>query len=99
MRELWIGVVETLTEPSAEDGNTRAFTNVVTWAETSTSYLDSVKTVFTKYGWMVLGVEDVRPVAEGEEYGAQITEIIGRARSNQNACIFSTFHYYPSRFA
>jgi hypothetical protein len=96
MKELWIGVVEVLTEPSAGSGDTRAFTNVVTWAESSSAYLDSVTAVFSKYNWTVLGVEGARPVQSAADFGEAVTDIVERAQSNPSACIYSTFHYYPS---
>jgi len=97
MRELWIGVVEVLTEPSAGKGNTRAFTNVVTWASTVSDYVDSVTAVFTEYGWTVLKTEDERPIAGESGFSEEIAEIIERARRNPEACIYATFYYYPSR--
>jgi hypothetical protein len=95
--ELWIGVVEVLTEPSAGAGNTRAFTNVVTWAETASDFIESVSAVFKEYGWHVLGAENQRPIANETNFSEEIAEIIKRARHNSKACIFSTFYYYPSR--
>jgi hypothetical protein len=94
--ELWIGVVEVLTEPSS-GGDTRAFTNVVTWATSVSTYLARVTSVFFEYGWTVLGSENVRPVDSGAEFDQEIVEIIERARTNPDACIFATFHYYPSK--
>jgi hypothetical protein len=97
MKDLWIGVVEVLTEPSVGSGNTRAFTNVVTWANDASAYVDSVTLVFANYGWTVLGTENERPVAGLTDSSDEIIEIIDRARDNPNACIFATFHYYPSK--
>jgi predicted TIM-barrel enzyme len=97
MKKLWIGVVEVLTEPSSGDGNTRAFTNVVTWANSAARYGTAVTEVFLKYGWTVLGVENARPVDSETDFNEEIAEIIERARTNPNACIFATFHYYPSK--
>ena len=97
MRELWIGVVEVLTEPSAGSGDTRAFTNVVTWSSAVSEYVDSVSAVFTGYGWTVLRTENERPIAGERGFSGEIDEIIERAQQNPNACIFSTFYYYPSK--
>jgi hypothetical protein len=97
MKELWIGVVEVLTEPSTGDGNTRAFTNVVTWAESVPSYVNHVSAVFAKYEWTVLGAENVRPVDPNESYSEDVAGVIERAKTNPNACTFATFHYYPSK--
>ena len=97
MQELWIGVVEVLTEPSVGDGDTRAFTNVVTWAATASDYLRSVTEVFAEYGWTVLGIENERPIANETGFNEEITDIIERAKQNPNACIYATFYYYPSK--
>jgi hypothetical protein len=97
MRELWIDLVEVLTLPSADRGDTRAFTNVVTWASTVSEYVSSVTTVFEKYGWSVLGIENERPVASQSVFSDEIAEIIESAKYNPNACIFATFYTYPSK--
>jgi hypothetical protein len=97
MKELWIGVVEVLTEPSSGDSDTRAFTNVVTWATSVSTYLARVTSAFFEYGWTVLGSENVRPVDFEAEFNEEIVEIIESARTNPDACIFATFYYYPSK--
>lgn len=99
MNELWIGVVEVLTEPSCGDGDTHAFTNVVTWAATASDYVASVTSVFAEYGWTVLGTENERPVAGETGFDEDITEIVEGAKQNPKACIFAAFHYYPSKAA
>lgn len=86
-----------LTEPSEISGNTRAFTNVVTWAEDVASYRDRVESVFAKYGWSLLGTESVREVRDRSSLTEDMVQIVEIAKSNPNACIFSTFHYYPSQ--
>jgi hypothetical protein len=97
MKELWIGVVEVLTEPNPKTGNTLAFTHAVTWAEVASDYAESVHAVFSGYGWTVLSLENVRPIGANGEISNETAEMIERAKSNPDACIFGTFHYYPSR--
>ena len=97
MKQLWIGVVEALLEPSALDGDTRGFTNVVTWANDTTDYANSVSTVFAKYGWTVLGIENERPIDRETDFSVEITEIIESAKTNPNACIYATFYSYKSQ--
>jgi len=94
MRELWIGVVEVLTEPLAGSSDTRSFTNVVTRGSTVSEYVGSVTAVFEEYGWSVLGTENERPIAGETGFN---DEIIENARRNPKACIFATFHSYPSK--
>lgn len=96
MRAQWIGVVEVLTEPSELSGDTRAFTNVVTWAEGVDTFRDRVEYVFSKYGWSVLETTNVRQVSDATSYAEDIADMIAMAMNNPNACMFSTFHYYPS---
>ncbi|WP_348262453.1 hypothetical protein P8935_21975 [Telmatobacter sp. DSM 110680] len=97
MAELWIGVAEVLTDPSSGDGDTRAFTNVIVWATSVSTFFAKVTSVFSEYGWTVLGTENVRPVGLEVNFDEEITEIIERAKTNPNACIFATLHYYPSK--
>jgi len=95
LRELWIGEIEVLTEPTG--GNTRAYTNVIAWADSRQEYGRSASAVLEGYGWTVLKTENVRPVSRESNYREEIAEIIERARSIPKACIFGTLHYYPSR--
>ena len=97
MKELWIGVVEVLTEPSPGDGNTCAFTNVVTWSESISDYVKKVTRVFEEYGWTVLGADNVRPVNPDDSYAEDVADVIERAKPNPKACMFATFYYYPSK--
>ena len=95
MRELWIGEIEVLTEPTG--GNTRALTNVIAWADSKQEYGKSVSGTLEGRGWTVLRTENVRPVSQESNYREEIAEIIERARLIPKACIFGTLHYYPSR--
>ncbi len=97
MQELWIGVVEVLTEASVGDGDTHAFTNVVTWAKSASDYVDSVTLVFNEYGWTLLGVENERPIGSEIGFNEEIADIIERAKQNPKACIYATFYFYPSK--
>jgi hypothetical protein len=97
MKELWIGVVEVLTEPSPGTGNTLAFTNVVAWADAASDYVSSVNAMLSGYGWTVLNIDHLRPISGDSKFSDEIAEIIERAKTNPSGCIFGTFHYYPSR--
>jgi hypothetical protein len=97
MKELWIGVVEVLTEPTPGTGNTLAFTNAVAWADAAADYVDSVTAVLSGYGWTVLSVENIKPVAGDAGFSDEIAEMIERAKMDPKACILGSFHYYPSR--
>jgi hypothetical protein len=45
----------------------------------------------------VLGTENERPASNETGFDEEIAEIIERARHIPKACIFATFHYYPSK--
>ena len=96
MKELWIGRVEVLTPPT-DCGDTKAFTNVVTWASDAEGFSQTTNYVFEKYGWSLLGVEECGPVRERRNFGEDVLDAIEDAKGNQNACIYTTFFYYPSR--
>jgi hypothetical protein len=96
MRRLWISKVEILTEPN-ENGDARAFTNVIAWASSARAYSETVRAVAGKYDWTELGVGNARCIADSDEFCEDITELIASARGNPRACIFATFHYHPSR--
>jgi hypothetical protein len=96
MKELWTGRVEVLTPPT-EFGDTRAFTNVVTWASNAEEYKTHVANVFEKYGWVLLGIEESYPVAKFIIDDDEMLDAFERASGNPDACIYLTFHYYPSK--
>jgi len=96
MRELWIGRVEVLTPPTGI-GDTKAFTNVVTWASNAQEFTDQVASVFEEYGWSLIGVEECSPVCTYNSLDEAVSEVIDRARDYPKACIYTTFHYYPSK--
>ena len=94
--ELWIGRVEVLT-PATDSGDTKAFTNVITWASKAEEFESTVAHVFKEYGWSLLGVEECGPVALRSGFDDEFLEAIESAKGNLNACIYTTFYYYPSK--
>ena len=93
--ELWIGRVEVLT-PATDTGDTKAFTNVITWASNAEEFGAMVADVFEEYGWALLGVEECGPIALHSGFDQDVSEAIESAKGNLNACIYTTFYYYPS---
>jgi hypothetical protein len=83
--------------PPTELGDTRAFTNIVTWASHAQQFKDQVASVLEEYGWSLIGVEECGPVSGYDSLGEEVSEAVGSARDNPNACIYTTFHYYPSK--
>jgi nicotinamide riboside kinase len=96
MKELWTGRVELLTPPT-EFGDTKAFTNIVTWASDAQQFRDRVASVLEEYGWSLIDVEECGPVSRFNSLGEEVSEVVESAKVNPNACIYTTFHYYPSK--
>lgn len=94
--ELWIGRVEVLT-PATDSGDTKAFTNVITWASKAEEFSAMVAHVFEEYGWSLLSVEECGPVALRSGFDEEFLDAIESAQDNLNACIYTTFYYYPSK--
>ena len=96
MKELWTGRVEVLTPPT-EFGDAKAFTNFVTWAESALDFRNHVAMVLEEYGWSLIDVEECGPVSAYDQLGEEISEEVERAKDIPKACIYTTFHYYPSK--
>jgi hypothetical protein len=97
MKDLWIGRIEILTEPT-EFGDTKAFTNVVTRAETPADFRQFVSTVCEKYYWSLIGIEECNPAAEVVGItNEELLEALEKAKDYLEACIFTTLHYYSSK--
>lgn len=94
---LWVITAEILVKAGdLPSGETKGFTNVVTWADSPETAQQKVSEVLKSYGWEVLGIEAARPFDESRSYNDDLLEIVDQARSNPNACIFGTvFSYKP----
>jgi len=53
--------------------------------------------VFEEYGWSLLGVEECGPIGLRSGFDEELSEAIELAKGNLNACIYTNFHYYPSK--
>jgi hypothetical protein len=96
MQELWMGQVHILTPP-AEFGNTRALTNVVTWAEDAEDFTARVAAIFARRHWTLLNVQHCRPAGDCKAVIEEVAEQIEQAKNKPGACVFGTLHYYPSK--
>jgi hypothetical protein len=77
-------------------GDTKRFTNVVTWADSRGVAEEKVSGVLKSYGWDVMGIEAVSPFDDSRSFDDDLSDIIDQARANPNACIFATvFSYKP----
>lgn len=94
---LWIITAEILVKPGElASGDTKGFTNVVTWADSANAAEQKISDVLKSYGWEILGIEAVRPFDDSRSYDDNLLDIIDRARVNPDACIFGTvFSYKP----
>ena len=96
-QQLWVVTAEILVKPDdLASGDTKGFTNVVTWANSPETAQQRVSEVLKGYGWGVLGIEAARPFDESRSYSDELLEIVEQARVNPNACIIGTvFSYKP----
>lgn len=96
MKELWTAQVRLLTPP-AEFGDTKAFTNVVAWAEDAENFTAAVSSIFARRHWSILGVQQCQRAADCTAMTEELSEQIEQAKSQPGICIFGTLHYYPSK--
>ena len=93
--ELWIVTIEIVEKPGdLRSRNTKAFVNVVTWADSSKMAEDKVSRCLESYGWYVFSIEDSHPVDEDRVYEEEIADIIDQARGNPNAVIYGRMWSY-----
>ena len=96
-QQLWVVSAEILMKPGdLASGDTKGFTNVVTWAYSSQAAQQKVSEVLKSYGWEVLGFEAAGPFDDSRDYDDNLLDIVDQARANPNACIIGTvFTYKP----
>ena len=96
-QQLWVITAEILVKPGdLASGDTKGFTNIVTWADSPKTAQQKVWEVLKSYGWEVLGIEAVRRFDDSRNYDDDILEIVDQARTNPDACIIGTvFSYRP----
>jgi hypothetical protein len=97
MKELWTAQLHILTPP-AEFGDTKAFTNVVAWAEDAEDFRAAVSSIFAGRHWSILSVQQCKRADDcTTTIQEELAEQIERVKQQPGACIFGTLHYYPSR--
>jgi hypothetical protein len=96
MKELWTAQVHLLTPP-AEFGDTKCFTNLVSWADDAEDFQRKVSRILEKDSWFILSIEDCTTVARGDDVPEELVEQIETASTRPEDCIFGTLHYYPSK--
>ena len=96
-QQLWVITAEIIVKlGDLASGDTKGFTNIVTWADSPKTAQQKVWEVLKSYGWEVLGIEVVRRFDDSRNYDDAILEIVDQARTNPDACIIGTvFSYRP----
>jgi len=97
MQQLWVITAEILVKSGdLASGDTKGFTNVVTWASSQKTAKQKVLEVLKSYGWEVLGIEAARRFDDSRSYDDELLDIVDQARTNPDACIIGTvFSYKP----
>jgi hypothetical protein len=96
MKELWTAQVHLLTPP-AEFGDTKCFTNVVAWADSSDDYTAKISRLLEPESIFVLEVENAHLVADYKEIPEAMSRFIEWAKSHPEDCIIGNREYYPSK--
>jgi hypothetical protein len=96
-QQLWVVTAEILVKPGdMASGETKGFTNIVTWANSPETAQQKISQVLKGYGWEVLGIESARRFDESGSYSDELLDIVEKAKTNPNACIYGTvFSYKP----
>jgi hypothetical protein len=100
--KLWIGLVRVKPLPGNDwwGSGAGAYTNIITWAESSAEFRQKAQTLAAKLSLYVVDVEGEEPLSHRSKDGVvemteDIEEMITRAKSNPNAIVYGTFHKYP----
>ena len=96
MKDIWTAQVHLLTPP-AEHGDTKAWANVVAWAEDAEDFATTISAIFARRHWSILGIQQCMPAAECKAMIAELAQQVEEARLRPGSCIFGTLQYYPSR--
>ena len=95
MMRIWKLLIELLVEPGdAPSGLTKGFMNVTTWADSAEAAAGKVGKYLAQFNWHVPSVEEAHPIADGEDYGEVLEEMIERTRTDRDAIVLGTFHGY-----
>ena len=95
MESIWKVVAEILVEPGdLPSGSTKAFANIVTWADSASIAKEKIAGYLGSYKWQLLSAEDAQVVDEGHDYGDDINQMIEKAQGNPQAIILGRFLSY-----
>jgi hypothetical protein len=96
MKELWTAQIHILTPP-AKFGDTKAFTNVVAWAEGAEDFAAEVSNIFARRHWSILSMQQCKRASDCTAIIEELAEQIEHAKAQPGGCVFGTLHYYPSK--
>lgn len=95
MEKLWIAMCEITVEPGdLPSGKTLAFSNVVTWGESSEEVQEKIQSYLAQFKWGLIGCERVKPVEEGGDYGEELADLLRQAEGNTDAILLGRFFSY-----
>jgi len=95
METIWLITCEILVEPDdLASGQTKAFANVITWADSPDSATSKAKQYLERFKWHLISFENAHPVDDDREYSEEVWDMIDRARTNPQARILGTFFSY-----
>jgi len=93
---IWIGTIEiSWCDEKSPNVFRPAFTVVTTWATGPEEFRGKCDRMLNSYGWKLLSVERANPVPENAEFSEEVEDMLERTRSNPNAIVYGTFHFYP----
>ncbi len=95
-RELWIGLVELKPLNRQACGAAGAFTNILTWADSLSSFTQKAGELAVSLNmYDVEGAEPLRERTSRVTLTAEVEDMLTRAESNPEAIVYGTFHSYP----
>ncbi len=99
MKQLWSIRAEIEVEPGdldLEEGYTRGFMNVVTWASTKPEATKKLAEYLSNFRWFLLGIQDAVPADALSSRGDELEDMLERAQHDREAILLGTFNAYRS---
>jgi hypothetical protein len=95
MQTMWMVTSEVLVEAGdLPSGSTKAFVNVIAWADSVDTLKDKLSCYLESYNWHLISIEKAQPIDESRDYGEEVAEMIAKTRNNPDAIILGRFFTY-----
>jgi|SRR5580704_12678372 hypothetical protein len=97
METVWLGLVNVFIADGLCDGfsgDTHAFVNVLTLADSLAEYQRKVIECFDGYGWKILEISNVRPAIR-KALDGELADLAVQVETNPRFVLYGTFHSYP----